>query len=71
MSETLDDVLPDDRADYQTVAVLRCDTCGATGRMYSTGEPRREQWWDCTACGTNDAKHTVVMASVDGSEVRR
>lgn len=71
MTGSIDDVFPNDQIDYRTLAVIECVECGATGRMYSTGEPRHWQWWDCEECGTDDAKHRVIMSTQDGAEVER
>jgi len=67
--DNIHDVFPDDPSDYETVALLECAECGETGRMYSTGRPRRQQWWDCEACGTTDAKHRVVLSTQNGVPV--
>ena len=69
-ADSIDDAMPDP-SDAAYVAVLRCTACGATGQMYSTGEPRPEQYWDCDDCGTNDAKHDIILMSDAGQEVDR
>jgi len=71
MNDDIDDAFPERREDYPTVAIIKRETCGETGEMYSTGEPRKEQYWDCEACGTDDAKHTLVMSTDSGREVGR
>lgn len=70
MSDSINEVMPDP-ADAQYVSVLQCVECGATGRMYSTAEPRAEQYWDCADCGTEVAKHDIIVMSDAGQRVER
>ena len=61
-ANTIDDIMPDPEAP-QWVAIIECQVCGEQGTMFSTHEPREEQYWDCEACGSTDARHEVVVAS--------
>jgi len=70
MSDTIDDVMPEPK-DAPYVSVLRCTECDATGRMYSTDEPRPEQYWDCEKCGTEAAEHDIILMSDAGEQVTR
>jgi hypothetical protein len=49
MTDSIDDVMPDP-SDAPYVSILQCTECGATGRLYSTAEPRPEQYRDCPEC---------------------
>jgi len=66
---TIDDIMPDPEAP-QWVAIIECQLCGEQGTMYSTHEPREEQYWDCEACGAEDVRHVVVVASNTSEPVK-
>jgi hypothetical protein len=70
MTDSIDDVMPDP-SDAPYVSVLECTECGATGRLYSTAEPRPEQYRDCPECDTEAAEHDILMMSNTGTEVTR
>ena len=70
MTDSIDDLMPEPE-DAQYVSVLECQVCSATGRMYSTGDPRPKQYWDCGECGTDDAEHRIIMKSDSGQQVTR
>lgn len=66
-----DELFPEPE-DAKFVAILECSECGATGHCYSDTEILDErQWWDCDECGTEAAKHDVVMQTTRGEVPRR
>lgn len=70
-THSIEDVFPDPGG-AKFVALLACSECGQTGHCYSDSDILDErQYWDCEKCGTEAAKHDVVLKSRNGEVIRQ